>query len=39
VKEDERILRMKNKPLNRKLTDEDIPKFKGGKNWRRNNSS
>lgn len=39
AKENERILRMKNKPTNRKLTDQDIPKFKGGKNWRRHNSA
>jgi len=37
--ENERILRMKNKPLHRQLTDQDIPKFKGGKNWRSKNTS
>lgn len=38
-KENERILRMKNKPTRRKLTDQDLPSWKKGKNWRVNNSS
>lgn len=38
-KENERILRMKNKPTRRKITDQDLPKFKKGKNWREWNSS
>jgi superfamily II DNA/RNA helicase len=39
AKEDERILRMKNKPTRRHLTDQDLPKFKGGRKWRTWNSS
>jgi hypothetical protein len=38
-KEGERILRMKNKPLSSKVTDQDVPKFKSGKRWRSENSS
>lgn len=39
AKENKRILNMKNKPLRRKITDADLPKFKAGKNWRVANSS
>ena len=34
AKEDARILRMKNKPRRRQLSDHDAPKFKKGKEWR-----
>lgn len=39
AKEGKRILNFKNKPTHRKTTDEDIPKFIKGKNWRSLNSS
>jgi len=39
AKENERLLRMKNKPTSRKLATEDLPKFKRGSKWRVANSS
>jgi superfamily II DNA/RNA helicase len=39
TKENDRMLRSKNKPLSRKLTDQDLPKFQAGKQWRTKNSS
>lgn len=38
AKEGKRILNFKNKPLKPKTTDQDLPQFKKGRNWRLFNS-